>query len=155
MTILTYPFGNRRTCYWPSSGQNYAKYNAGRHLDALQIVQLDDTSIDGTPVYVLRVDEPKRSRWPALLYIRCDNYAIARAEEQYDHSQQFAVTDMTIQDVDRFSPKEILREDVSLKKLPVRYDPQFWTHYNISPLDTAIQCDLEQKMSLEAQFRMP
>jgi hypothetical protein len=181
-------------------------------------VRLDDTSIEGVLVYVLRVDEPARSLWPTLLYIRCDNYAVIRAEEQYHHIregerrwkvesapfitaypqektlrvdyaehegkyyarnylmtlhilyknslndgllldfsivQQFVVGNMTKRSVSRFSSKETLREDLSLKKLPMSYDPAFWAHYNISPLDSAIQHDLEQKMSLEEQFRTP
>jgi hypothetical protein len=211
-------FWERKNLLLHFVGQNYVRYNAGKHLEDLRITRLDDTSIDGRSVYVLQVDEPKRSLWPALLYIRCDNYAVIRAEERYDHTregerpwkvesvpfitsypqekilqvdyaehngkyyarnyrmvlhtfyknsmndellmdfsilQQFVVTNLVTQGVDNFPPREILRESVSLKKMPIPYDPAFWAHYNIAPLDTAVRRDLERQKPLEDQFRMP
>lgn len=65
------------------------------------------------------------------------------------------MTDLVTQGVNDFSSKEILREHISLKKLEAPYEPAFWAHYNIAPLDTAIRHELERKATLEDQFRMP
>jgi hypothetical protein len=70
-------------------------------------------------------------------------------------TQQFVVTDLVTQGVKKFASVDILRENVSLKKLPLAYDPAFWKRYNISPLDTAVRRDLELHRPLEDQFRMP
>jgi hypothetical protein len=211
------PFWDNRNLLVAFLNQNFVKYR-GKNLPRYKnIYRKDDTSIDGVLVYVIEVRD-RSDIWPSTLYIRCDNYAIIRAEENYDSEssapskwkvesnplitaypkrkllqvnfklyngkyypedyrmlfravyndsvtgkdvldfeirQQFVVTELLTDSLTTITEDKVLKENLSLKKVPADYDPSFWKDYTIireSPLDSAIRADLEEQMKLEKQF---
>jgi hypothetical protein len=77
------PFWDNRNLLIAFMSQNFVKYrgkNLARYKD---VYRRDDTSIDGILVYVIDVRD-RSDFWPSTLYIRCDNFAIIRTEENYN-----------------------------------------------------------------------
>jgi len=75
-------FWNTKNLLFHHIHQNFVKYAKKQLLKYDKATRMADTSIGNTPVYVISL-EKKGWFWPAILYIREDNYAIIRAEEDF------------------------------------------------------------------------
>ncbi len=75
------PFWDKKNLMLEFLNQNFVKYV--RTVRNLKVTRKADTHIDGVPVYVLEVHK-KNWFWPGTVYVRSDNYAIIRTEENYD-----------------------------------------------------------------------
>jgi hypothetical protein len=64
-------------------GQDFVKYKKKSLIKFAEAHRKENTSIDGVPVYVIELNE-RPDFWLNTLFVRCDDYAIIRFEENYD-----------------------------------------------------------------------
>jgi hypothetical protein len=76
-------FWNKENLLWHSLRLNSVKNDYRDFTEYKNPQRLDNTSIDDVAVYVIYFDEGPY--WPTTFYIRCDNFAIIRVQEQYDY----------------------------------------------------------------------
>jgi hypothetical protein len=79
------PFWDNSNLLAAFLGQNFIKYKKRMLLKYKEAKMLDETSIDGIPVYVVELSD-RSDFWPTSLYIRSDNFAIIRYEENYNRT---------------------------------------------------------------------
>jgi hypothetical protein len=77
------PFWDNTNLFSAFVGQNFVKYKKKSLLKYHTATRKEDSSIDGIRVYVVVLSE-RADFWPNTLYIRCDDYAIIRVEENYN-----------------------------------------------------------------------
>lgn len=65
--------------------QDFVKHKKRSLIKHKDSYRKENTFIDGVPVYVIVVNEQQHF-WLNTLYIRCDDYAIIRFEENYDRN---------------------------------------------------------------------
>lgn len=74
------PFWEKKNLLIAFLNQNFVKYN--RTYRQYKVSRKEDVILDGVLVYVLTVDK-KWALWPSQVYIRSDNYAIIKTEEDF------------------------------------------------------------------------
>lgn len=75
-------FWNTKNLLFHHLHQNFVKYASKMLIKFDRAYRKPNTAIGTTPVYVVVIQD-KNMFWPAILYIREDNYAIIRAEEDF------------------------------------------------------------------------
>lgn len=81
-------FWNRKNLLWHFLRQNFVKYSKGQLIGQKELFRKENSFIDSVPVYVVVVGGS--GFWPTILYVRCDNYAIIRTEENFDQARDGA-----------------------------------------------------------------
>lgn len=79
----TVPFWDTRNLLISFLSQNFVKYKKRSLIKHLDAVRKEDTFIDGIRVYVIDLNE-RPDFWLNTLFIRSDNFAIIRFEENFD-----------------------------------------------------------------------
>lgn len=78
-------FWNETNLLWALLGQNFIKYESKGLIKHKKAYRKENIFIDGIQVYVIAVDI-EGWFWPTVLYVRCDNFAVIRMQEVFDHS---------------------------------------------------------------------
>lgn len=77
------PFWDNNNLLVSFLSQDFVKYKKRSLLKFTDARRKENTSMDGVPVYVIELNE-RPDFWLNTLYVRCDDYAIIRFEENYD-----------------------------------------------------------------------
>jgi hypothetical protein len=80
------PFWDTHNLLVEFLSQDFVKHKKKSLLKFTEASLKENTSINGVPVYVVVVNE-RPDFWLNTLYIRCDDYAIVKFEENYDRKQ--------------------------------------------------------------------
>ena len=78
-------FWNETNLLWSLLGQNFMKYESSHLIKHKKAYRKENIFIDGIQVYVIAIDI-EGWFWPTILYVRCDNFAVIRMQEVFDHS---------------------------------------------------------------------
>jgi hypothetical protein len=115
-------FQNQHVPFWDNYnllvgflGQDFVKHKKKSLIKHQDSYRKENTIIDGVPVYVIVVNE-RTHFWLNTLYIRCDDYAIIRFEENYDRRHD-AERSWTVES------NVTAKAYPQLKKLAVTYTP--------------------------------
>jgi 1,2-phenylacetyl-CoA epoxidase PaaB subunit len=114
--------------------QNFVKGKSRVLIKHKHARRLPDSSIDNVPVYVIRVTE-NPFYWVNTLFIRQDNFAIIKCEEQYDRRKDgeklwYVDSNPLIQALPKYRRLEVTYRELDGKYYPESYRLTFHTLYN-------------------------